>query len=695
MDLNFSPNNGRVTDHVVCGHSPWQRDFNRFLVVVLLSAASACADEASLYDATGDTMLDLRVRQPMHDLGATPPGFGGNADSGGNAGLGGSAGFGGNFDPNMGGEPDDAAMNAALDAGAEDAMGPMDPPPEPAGTRYVEISTTESLSWVAWHEVRIFAEGRNIALGAAVDASSATGNDPAGHANDDDLDTSWNSGDFPPASIVFDLGRTHEIEEVRLLVGQNPPSQTIHHLRFAGEDRDFEVVHSWRQATEAGDWLAWRDPGPGMDDPPDLPDGQGRGLRWVRTNPMFISGLTVQMPSPSAEDVRRYFDDFEATAVHLWGTGLPHRMNGWREASPRPPRFVSWVEDDGRSRDGHQLIGGYGANEPGRIGYQVGDEPLDMEEFLPIEEGLRAIREIDPEALLIVNFSFWAEGLDAILDRYATMDADVVSFDTYSMGREVYGRMGIFRAAALEMGRPYWCYLGSYGDHERAQFPHPTGMRWAAMAHATYGYTGYTWFLYQVDPAHRLLTAIFEQSGVFDSAQTPLFEVAAQLNRELRVLGRALTQLTSTGVRYVPALLETVGILAQPPGTENWARGAGGDGYLVAVETDGLAQDVVLGFFADDDGGRYFMVQNPNHVRGTFPTDSTNDAQIRLRFDFSSRDEGPPDHLQWLNARSGAVERQALAAEGGDGAGLSLTLPAGDARLFKYPSNQPFALGPR
>jgi hypothetical protein len=46
-----------------------------------------------------------------------------------------------------------------------------------------------------------------------------------------------------------------------------------------------------------------------------------------------------------------------------------------------------------------------------------------------------------------------------------------------------------------------------------------------------------------------------------------------------------------------------------------------------------------------------------------------------------------------LNVRSGAVDREALSHEGGDAAVLSLTLPAGDARLFKYPSAQPFALG--
>lgn len=43
---------------------------------------------------------------------------------------------------------------------------------------------------------------------------------------------------------------------------------------------------------------------------------------------MFLSALTVRMGSPPQAFVYAYFDDFNATAVHLWEWGLPDAMNG-------------------------------------------------------------------------------------------------------------------------------------------------------------------------------------------------------------------------------------------------------------------------------------------------------------------------------------------------------------------------------
>ena len=66
--------------------------------------------------------------------------------------------------------------------------------------------------------------------------------------------------------------------------------------------------------------------------PEDWPES--RGWDWVRDNEMFISGLTVRMGPPTAAAVERYFDDFNANAVHLWEQGLPTAMNAWREHRP-------------------------------------------------------------------------------------------------------------------------------------------------------------------------------------------------------------------------------------------------------------------------------------------------------------------------------------------------------------------------
>jgi len=184
---------------------------------------------------------------------------------------------------------------------------------------------------------------------------------------------------------------------------------------------------------------------------PPLPDDLGPGLRWVRAHPMFISGLIPSMGAPSPEAADAYFDDFGANAVHLWQRGLPTAMDGWRAARPGA-RFVSWVREDGTSLTNLDVLGGYGADVEGRIGYQVGDEPRNMADLLAIEEGVRAVRERDPNALVIVNFGVADDGagpggggmLDAMLQYTVENDlADVISHDNYSPGRS--GHEGLAR----------------------------------------------------------------------------------------------------------------------------------------------------------------------------------------------------------------------------------------------------------
>jgi hypothetical protein len=103
-----------------------------------------------------------------------------------------------------------------------------------------------------------------------------------------------------------------------------------------------------------------------------------------------------------------YFDRFNATAVHFWENGLPRQLAHW-EVSGRPGlRFFFWVDKDGRSRDGGEMLGAIGPNRPGRVGFQVGDEPgLKGKGFagvLPFREGVEAVGSADPNALVAMNF---------------------------------------------------------------------------------------------------------------------------------------------------------------------------------------------------------------------------------------------------------------------------------------------------
>jgi len=427
---------------------------------------------------------------------------------------------------------------------------------------------------------------------------------------------------------------------------------------------------------------------------PDPLAGLSRGMRWIRTNPMFISGLVVSMQAPNPAIVQEYFDDFGATALHTWGQGLPHRVQGWRAAGHSDFSFLSWVQDDGTSIDGGLVVGGVPAGQGDRIGYQVGDEPRNMADLQALEPGVGAVRSADPDALVVVNFGNPEQGTDLLdLLEYAagSMDIDVISYDWYGYDYSTtYERLAIHRQVALDHGLPYWRYLHSYQDLGASDWPEESDMRWNALSGVVYGYTGHTWFVYQsAAPPHQVVSALFDQPGTWTSAATQRFAIAAELNAELEVLGEVLPWLTSTEVRYTPGVS-----LYSPAGTSPWSPGAGGDPYLASVQPVGTApwevQDVLIGFFVDDYGSRYVALQNPTHASADWPVMMSSSSSFELSFDFSSAPAGfDTSHLMVLDHHLDAVRQAPLSVVGGQH-GLSITLDAGDLVFFKYADGLPF-----
>ncbi len=432
--------------------------------------------------------------------------------------------------------------------------------------------------------------------------------------------------------------------------------------------------------------------GPRIYDPPSTVGGI-----WTRNNPMFISGLTPSMGNPPADFVRTYFDDFGANAVHLWQDALPAEAQGWNAHRPGAP-YVAWTNAAGRSSGhGPQALGGVAVAAPGRIGYQVSDEPRSMSDVLAMEEGVRAVRAMDPDALIIINFGTVEDdsnpGSGGLLDRMIqyTIDhnmADVISHDSYTMHRGQYRWLEHMRTVALANDLPNWRYLMSYTEPGR---DHATesDMRWHAKVGLVYGYTGHSWFLYQIGGGHSgLATTLFQRTGDFSSPRSADFAWAARENRELANIGPILTQLRSTGVRYVAS--ELFGIeVGRPDGTRDFSPGAGGDNYLIGVDADGasLGQHALVGFFEDDWGQRYLMVQNPNHSNGTRPTDSTSEATITLTFDFSSAPAGMNrSRLERFDPSTNTVSD--LTLSGND---LALRIPAGEIVFMKYKTGAPWA----
>ena len=598
----------------------------------------------------------------------------------------------------------DANLDANLDMGAEGSPNPPDPDPV-AGVRYILISSTMSPSWVSWHEVEVIGrpinqqvDNRNLALNTLVTASGSTDDAPPENVVDGDYESAWNAGEFPPCTLKIDLGLNAEIEKIRLLVAQHPAGETIHSISFGDEDDNFQTVHTFQGQTENDQWLEFTYTGNQVSPMPTPNPNLPRGLAWVRNNPMFISALTVSTGAPTVDQVNLYYDDFNANAAHLWNDGITSQLNGWQAANHPRGRWLSWVQNDGTAFN-NEVIGGLPASPPGRIGYQVGDEPGlhgdGMTELLEIEEGINAIRRIDPNALLVVNFSFWADEFESLLQYYGSeVDGDVFSYDRYSMGYNEHETLAQVRRVALQWNKPYWRYLKSYHDVGTQNELHPSDYRWTAFLGLLYGYTGHTWFIYQANMPHVVASDLFPSQGDLGQAYLDEWMLISDLNQQMENLGRSITQLTSTDVRYQPGQM-----LYLPEGLVAWTPGAGDDRYITAISaqenTIATIRDLAIGFFKDDHGEVYVMIQNQQHSSAQFPIANTFQSTVEITFNFNNAPTSlETTQVLMLDHVTGEQQTLPLDNLGGGSMKLVYTLNSGDPLFFKYATGRPFPLGP-
>jgi hypothetical protein len=376
--------------------------------------------------------------------------------------------------------------------------------------------------------------------------------------------------------------------------------------------------------------------------------------------------------------------------VHTWATGLPGEIGAWQAARPGV-RWVSWVDQTGNSLANGSLLGGTdGGMMTGRIGYQVGDEPATQHDYDQITSAIAAIRMADPNALTIVNYTGSPD--PSFLDQHATVaKADIYSFDNYTRHKDAYASLSAIRAAGIKHGLPYWRYMRAYTDKSGSPSVDDSDCRWDAFSGLVYGFTGHTWFVYQSQSNPDFTQALFTSAGSFAAAKTSTFAIVAQIDRELANLGRAITQLTSTDVRYIPALS-----ISQPKGTINWSVGAGGDPFITAITAgpgSGTLPEMSVGFFVDADGDHYVMIQNVRHAHAELPIGGTQPLAAQVDLDFGSSGVDATKVLA-LSRTTGNVEELALESQGGSKARLVVTLDAGNVVLFKYATGRSFALGP-
>ncbi|MFT5584445.1 MAG: hypothetical protein ACI9VR_002030 [Cognaticolwellia sp.] len=416
-----------------------------------------------------------------------------------------------------------------------------------------------------------------------------------------------------------------------------------------------------------------------------------RGLKWVRTQPMFLSGLTVMMDDPSDAVVDQYFDGFHANAAHFWERGAPTEVSGWQDSGRSDMRWLSWLLADGTSGENGELLGGVGANAPGRVGWQISDEPRSWDDIAQVEVGIAAVRAADPDALIVLNLGYWWEAdADEATAYVAQLDVDVISNDHYSFNYGTYEFLERHRSAALQVNKPYWRYLKSYTDAGDDTYAKETDRTWNALVGMVYGYTGHTWFVYQIDPVHGLSTSLYETTGAWSTAPNARWEKAAELNQWMLNLGQITTQLTSTDVRYIP-----FNAVYTPDLTTSWARGAGGDPYIQDIGPTNMGsgdfQEGVVGYFEDRRGETYIMLQNANHESADWPLYTRDSADFKITFDFS---QAPAklsrDSVEVFDYRTGKVSDIAL-NRSGDSATLTTEIPAGEVFFFKYKTGAKWA----
>jgi hypothetical protein len=95
----------------------------------------------------------------------------------------------------------------------------------------------------------------NLAYQKPVVASASLLEEPPSDAVDEIASTQWGAGTEAPQWIEINLERSYQISEIRLLVAQWPSGETIHRVRGRAAEGSFSELHTFQQATKAGDWL--------------------------------------------------------------------------------------------------------------------------------------------------------------------------------------------------------------------------------------------------------------------------------------------------------------------------------------------------------------------------------------------------------------------------------------------------------
>lgn len=227
-----------------------------------------------------------------------------------------------------------------------------------------------------------------------------------------------------------------------------------------------------------------------------------------------------------------------------------------------------------------------------------------------------------------------------------------------------------FRKAGLKHNRPYWVFVQAYEHPRRSRYPSESDVRMEVYSSLAFGFTGISYFLYDnTGPP-------FGPSILYhDLSPAPLYYQIKALNAEVAHLGQALRFLTSTDVRYLPGSRMEGGQPVTHPVPRALAAfdprsRVAKDVRDVAFRGTGSYNNALIGFFRDDDGGKYVMVVNLQHGEGK--SAAALKAPVTLTLDQSIT------AVYRLSRHTGKAE--SVAVTGGK---LELDLPGGTGELLK------------
>ncbi|MDH7482188.1 MAG: hypothetical protein QHH26_09495 [Armatimonadota bacterium] len=318
---------------------------------------------------------------------------------------------------------------------------------------------------------------------------------------------------------------------------------------------------------------------------------------------------------------------------------------------PNDPDFTSNLD---------AVIADY-SNHPATAGYFITDEP-NSSAFPKLAAINQYLTKKDPKHMPFINLfpNYASEAqlgnktYEEHVEQFCTLvKPRILSYDHYIMMAcdpenptnlgSFFHNLEVVRAAGLKYGVPT-CFIMLVTPHGQYRNPTEDDLRWQIYNALAYGYKAILYFTYWTphDEFWNFHNGILDEKG----NRTEHFNQSKRINGELKVLGKVLVKLTSTGVYHsgdVPSACKPLS-----------------PDLPISVTSE---LPTVLGIFRHEDGSTWAMVVNRNLRK---------DSTVILSF------KGSIKNVEEMSSKTGAMHKLKL-----DKGKTTIHLRPGEGRLLK------------